>query len=313
MSTMLKTSLIAAASAALLGATGSAGAAEYANVVSATPVTGSVSAPRQDCFQGEQVVQAPAFGRRRRHRRDRRRRDRQPVRPWLRPRRRHRPRRRRGLGDRQQRRGQRQSAGDACRCAAAAPSTATRTASSATTSSTSTTASATRRACRAIPGPRLAIDIRPAGNAPLDRVGPPATSYGAVPPAYAQTAPSYDVRACVLRRGAGLLRRASGVLRAGAGLLLGAVLRRAGGDRPRHRLLDRQHVAPRLSPRLARRPPLALSDRASTVADRKRGPRAPFRLPTRAARVSVPRGRRPAPSRASCSSSPTRCRTRRRP
>ena len=41
------------------------------------------------------------------------------------------------------------------------------------------------------PGPRLAIDIRPTANAPLDRVGPPA-SYRAVPPAYAQAAPTYS-------------------------------------------------------------------------------------------------------------------------
>ena len=56
MNTKLKTGLAAAASAALLGATATASAAEYANVVSATPITNSVAVPRQDCVQGEQVV-----------------------------------------------------------------------------------------------------------------------------------------------------------------------------------------------------------------------------------------------------------------
>jgi uncharacterized protein YcfJ len=60
--TKLKTGLVAAASAALLGATAMASAAEYANVVSATPVTNSVAVPRQDCVQGEQVVQPPPSG-----------------------------------------------------------------------------------------------------------------------------------------------------------------------------------------------------------------------------------------------------------
>ena len=38
------------------------------------------------------------------------------------------------------------------------------------------------------PGPRLAIDVRPAATAPLDRVGPPQghSAYAAVPPAYVE-------------------------------------------------------------------------------------------------------------------------------
>lgn len=40
------------------------------------------------------------------------------------------------------------------------------------------------------PGPRLAIDIRPAGAAPLDRVGP-AQTYSAVPPLQAERQPAY--------------------------------------------------------------------------------------------------------------------------
>ena len=62
MNTKLKTGLAAAASAALLGATATASAAEYANVVSATPVTNSVAVPRQDCVQSEQVVQPQPSG-----------------------------------------------------------------------------------------------------------------------------------------------------------------------------------------------------------------------------------------------------------
>ena len=60
--TNLKTGLAAAASAALLGATATASAAEYANVVSATPVTTSVAVPRQDCVQSERLVQAQPSG-----------------------------------------------------------------------------------------------------------------------------------------------------------------------------------------------------------------------------------------------------------
>src|SRR6478672_11758833 len=62
MSTTLKTSLAAAVSAALFGAAATASAAEYANVVSATPVTDSVAVPRQDCVQSERLVQAPPSG-----------------------------------------------------------------------------------------------------------------------------------------------------------------------------------------------------------------------------------------------------------
>jgi uncharacterized protein YcfJ len=62
MSTNLKTGLAAAASAALLGATMTANATQYANVVSATPVTNSVAVPRQDCVQSERLVQAQPSG-----------------------------------------------------------------------------------------------------------------------------------------------------------------------------------------------------------------------------------------------------------
>ena len=62
MRTMIRTGTAVAACTALLGAAASAGAAEYATVVSATPVSGSVAAPRRDCVQGEQIVQQPPSG-----------------------------------------------------------------------------------------------------------------------------------------------------------------------------------------------------------------------------------------------------------
>lgn len=53
----------AALAAGLLGSAALAQAAEYANVVSATPVMQSVAAPRQECAQGEQIVrQQPSGG-----------------------------------------------------------------------------------------------------------------------------------------------------------------------------------------------------------------------------------------------------------
>ncbi|MEO5844882.1 MAG: glycine zipper 2TM domain-containing protein [Caldimonas sp.] len=186
MNTILKTSL----AAALLGATATASAAEYANVVSATPVTASVSAPRQDCYQGEQVVQQQpsgagaligaiaggVIGNQFGH----------------------------GFG----------------RAAATGLGVVAGSAigNNVEANANSPQAVAVRR-CRTVdgyesrvvgydvvyeyngqryttrlpndPGPRLAIDIRPANNAPLDRVGPP-QGHGAVPPAYAQAAPSYS-------------------------------------------------------------------------------------------------------------------------
>jgi uncharacterized protein YcfJ len=58
----IKISAFAAAAAALLGTAGIASAAEYANVVSATPVNGSVPVPRQECVEGSQVVQQAPSG-----------------------------------------------------------------------------------------------------------------------------------------------------------------------------------------------------------------------------------------------------------
>jgi uncharacterized protein YcfJ len=54
MSSISKNSLAAAAAVALLAGPVAARAAEYATVISATPVTGSVTTPRQECVNGEQ-------------------------------------------------------------------------------------------------------------------------------------------------------------------------------------------------------------------------------------------------------------------
>ena len=187
MSTTLKTRLAACASVALFGAAATASAAEYANVVSATPIAESVAVPRQDCVQSERLVQAPpsgagavigaiaggVIGHQFGH----------------------------GFGT-----GLGAVAGAAVGNSVEANANAPQ--------------SVPVQHCRTVngyesrvvgydvvydyhgqryttrlpndPGPRLAVEVRPTANAPLDRVGPPA-SYGAVPPAtYAQAAPGYS-------------------------------------------------------------------------------------------------------------------------
>jgi len=191
MSKKLKTGLVAAASAALLGVSTGASAAQYANVVSATPITNSVAVPRQDCVQSERLVQGQpsgagaligaiaggVIGNQFGH----------------------------GFG-RAAATGVGVVAGSAIGNNVEANATAPQ--------------SVPVQRCRTVnayesrvvgydvvyeyngqryttqlpndPGPRLAIDVRPTAGAPLDRVGPP-VSHGAVPPAtYAQTAPSYS-------------------------------------------------------------------------------------------------------------------------
>ncbi len=191
MKTMIRTGTAVAACTALLGAAASAGAAEYATVISATPVSGSAAAPRRDCVQGEQIVQQPTSGA--------------------------------GalvgaiaggvIGN---------QFGHGFGRAAATGLGAV--AGSAIGNNVEANANPPQsvpvQQCRTVnayesrivgydvvyeytgqryttrlpndPGPRLAIDLRPTAGAPLDRVGPPA-SYGAVPPAtYAQAAPSYS-------------------------------------------------------------------------------------------------------------------------
>ena len=197
----LKLSLCAAAAAALLGAAGTAGAAEYANVISATPVSGSVPVPRQACADGERIVQQQPsgagaligaivggvagnqFGH--------------------------------GVG----------------RAAATGLGVVAGSAIGNQVEANGNPATAVPvRSCRTVtqyenrtigydvvyeyngqryttrtqndPGPRLAIDVRPYGDAPLDRAGPPATyadagpayadpAYVTAPPAYYAPAPVY--------------------------------------------------------------------------------------------------------------------------
>ncbi len=56
-----KLSAVATLVLGLSGIGGAAQAAQYANVISSTPVTASVGVPRQDCVQGERIVrQAPS-------------------------------------------------------------------------------------------------------------------------------------------------------------------------------------------------------------------------------------------------------------
>ena len=185
----MKLSFCAAAAAALLGGAGAASAAEYANVISATPVTGSVPVPRQACADSERIVQQQPsgagaligaivggvagnqFGH--------------------------------GFG----------------RAAATGLGVVAGSAIGNQVEANGNPAAAVPvRNCRTVtqyenrvvgydvvyeyngqryttrtasdPGPRLAIDIRPSGGAPLDDVGPPAT-YSDASPAYA--APGYAV------------------------------------------------------------------------------------------------------------------------
>ena len=58
----LKSTALTASVFALLGAAGAAQAADYANVVSATPVTGSFPVARQQCADGQRVVPSQPSG-----------------------------------------------------------------------------------------------------------------------------------------------------------------------------------------------------------------------------------------------------------
>jgi len=190
MKTMLKTGLAATASAVLLGTAAPARAIEYAHVVSATPVNGSVAAPRQECADTAQIVQQPpsgagaligaiaggVVGNQFGH----------------------------GFG-------RAAATGLGAVAGSAIGNNVEANANPPTTVPV--------RRCRTVnayenrvvgydvvyeyrgqryttrlpedPGARLAIDIRPTSDSPLDRVGPPA-SYGAVPRSYAQAAPTYS-------------------------------------------------------------------------------------------------------------------------
>ena len=185
-----RTTTTFAAAIALFGGTAVANAAEYAHVVSATPITQSVAVPRQECFQSEQLVQQQpsgagvvigaiaggVIGNQFGH----------------------------GFG-RAAATGLGVVAGSAIGNNAEAQA--------------NPPATVPVQRCRTVqayeqrtvgydvvydyhgqrystrlpqdPGERLAIEIRPSGNAPLDRLGPTTARYGAVPPAVADVSPSY--------------------------------------------------------------------------------------------------------------------------
>ena len=280
MSMKLKTGLVAAASAALLGVAATASAAQYANVVSATPVTESVAVPRQDCVQSERLVQAQpsgagaligaiaggVIGNQFGH----------------------------GFGR-------------------AAATGVGAVAGSAIGNNVEANANPPQSVpvqhCRTVnayesrvvgydvvyeyngqryttrlpndPGPRLAIDVR-ADRQRAARSRRPAGELRrrAAGDLCAGRAELQRSAADLLRRTRGI-RHAAGVLRAGAGVLLGAllahgtVLRRAGGDRPRHRLLDRQYLAPRLPLTATAGTAIAAGAEALRRA-MKKGPAGPF-------------------------------------
>lgn len=179
-------STLAALAAGLLGAAAGAHAAEYANVVSATPVMQSVGSPRQECVQGAQVVQQQPSGAG------------ALIGAIV-----------GGVAGNQFGHGVGRAAATGLGVVAGSAIGNNVEAGNAGT------ATVPVERCRTVngyenrvvgydvvydyngqryttrlprdPGPKLAIDVRPAAAAPLDRVGPPAT-YGAVPP---QTYDSY--------------------------------------------------------------------------------------------------------------------------
>ncbi len=189
MKTIIHTTAAAAAGvAALFGVSANASAAEYARVVSSTPVSSSVAVPRQECAEVQQIVQQQpsgagaligaiaggVLGNQFGH----------------------------GFG-RAAATGVGVVAGSAIGNNVEANANPPQTVASQRCRTVSSYQNRVvgydvvyeyngqRYSTRlpSDPGQRLAIDIRPANDAPLDRVGPPQT-YGAVPPAYAQ-APTY--------------------------------------------------------------------------------------------------------------------------
>ena len=189
MKTIIQSGAFAAASvAAVFGLAANANAAEYAKVVSATPVSSSVAVPRQECAEVQQVVQQQpsgagaligaiaggVLGNQLGH----------------------------GFG-------RAAATGVGVVAGSAIGNNVEANANPPTTVSSQRCRTVSSYQNRVVgydvvyeyngqryttrlpsdPGPRLAIDIRPAGGAPLDRVGPPA-GYGTVAPAYADT-PTY--------------------------------------------------------------------------------------------------------------------------
>ncbi len=188
MKTIISSSTFAAASvAAVFGLATNANAAEYARVVSSTPVSSSVAVPRQECAEVQQLVQQQpsgagaligaiaggVLGNQLGH----------------------------GFG-------RAAATGVGVVAGSAIGNNVEANANPPTTVSSQRCRTVSSYQNRVVgydvvyeyngqryttrlpndPGQRLAIDIRPA-NAPLDRVGPPAT-YNAVPPGYAD-APTY--------------------------------------------------------------------------------------------------------------------------
>ena len=183
----LKITAGAVLAAGLAGVTGIARAAEYADVVSATPVVNSVAVPRQECANIEQQVQRQPSG------------GGALIGALV-----------GGVVGNQFGHGVGRAAATGL---GAVAGSAIGNNVEANNGATATVAS---RRCRTVsgvdnrvvgydvvyeyhgqrystrmasdPGPRLAIDVRPANGAPLDRLGP-ATTYGAVPPARYEVAP----------------------------------------------------------------------------------------------------------------------------
>ena len=178
------------AAIALLGAAAAANAAEYADVVSATPITTSVAVPRQECFQSEQLVQQQPSGA-------------GAVIGAIAG----------GVIGNQFGHGFGRAAATGLGVVAGSAI------GNNVEASANPPAAVPVQRCRTVqsyerqtigydvvydyhgqrystrlpqdPGARLAIEVRPAGNAPLDRLGPPTSRYGAVPPVVADVAPSY--------------------------------------------------------------------------------------------------------------------------
>jgi uncharacterized protein YcfJ len=187
MNTRTRIGLVAAA-AAMLGAPALAAAAEYARVLSATPVTESVAVPRQECVHSEQLVQQPPSGA-------------GAVVGAIAG----------GVVGNQFGHGFGRAAATGIGAVAGSA-----IGNNVEANANPPTAVPVQR-CRTVdaqesrvvgydvvyeyhgqrystrlpqdPGPSLAVDIRPAGSAPAGERGAPPVTYGAVPPAYAETAP----------------------------------------------------------------------------------------------------------------------------
>ena len=276
---LLKTTAVTAIAAGLAGGMATAHAADYATVVSSTPIVQAVPAARQECVDVAAPGRTAAVGRRRADRRDRRRRRRQPVRARHGPRCRDRSRRDRRL-----------RAGQPCRdeqppgrrrvVAAVPHRPGAREARRRLRRGLRVQRPALQHPPRPRPGPASGHRRAPGRRSqqpPSHRHGGPAGATSDAPayveqPRYVeppryQEAPRYVEPATI-----GYYEQAPQVY-APAPVYYDspAALRRAGGHRPGHRLLDGPQLArrpppPQPSPRPAR-PPLSRSSR------KRKGPR----------------------------------------